>query len=127
MCALGDHVHYFKGSTQVNNGFPQINSTNRRYQLLDTSRAIVDGPTAALTTYHNTNERTSPDDDGTLSGSWTTSATESATPGSGVSSGSGAGLVLTEFSDSKPSPSSYERASSSSSTTTRLPPTQRAR
>lgn len=98
---LAANVHYFDGSTQVTNGFPQINPTNRAYELLDASSSVVDVTASGLTTYSNTNVRTTPASDGSLPASWSTADWSTATPGSyGVSAGSGS-LVITEMSDDR--------------------------
>lgn len=99
---LDSNVHYFDGSSQVTNGFPQINSTNRVYELLDADGTTVrDRSADGLTTYSNTNDRTSPADDGASASSWNTSGWAQATPGTyGVQANTGA-AVLTEFSDNR--------------------------
>ncbi len=99
---LGSNVHYFDGSSQVNNGFPQINSTSRVYELLDADGTTVrDRSASGLSTVDMATVRTSPADDGSATSSWTQVAWSSATPGSyGVEAGTGT-VVITEFSDDR--------------------------
>lgn len=98
---LGATVHYFDGSSQVPDGFPQINSTNRVYELLDGSNVVKDGSAAGLTTYDNTNVRTSPSADGSLIGSWTANTWSVATPGSYAIAGETGNVVISEMSDNR--------------------------
>ncbi len=94
-------VHYFDGSAQVTNGFPQINSTNRAYELLDGAAAVRDVTAPGLTTYSNSTTRTSPAADGSLAASWSTADWSTATPGGyGVTAGTGS-VVITEMSDNR--------------------------
>jgi hypothetical protein len=105
---LGPNVHYFTGSSQVTNGFPQINATARKYQVADAAAVVVDGPTAALTTYQMTNQRTSPAAAAGVVASWVTADRATATPGTGVTPASTGKLVITEFADSKPAPATFD-------------------
>ncbi|MGD9613164.1 MAG: C25 family cysteine peptidase [Kiritimatiellia bacterium] len=90
---LGDDVVYLNsgGSMPVING-------DETYTLYDASSALVEGPTPALTSGY-TRQRIHATNDATLSGSWTSVAMASATPGSGGVGNGTAGLVICEYAD----------------------------
>lgn len=86
--SLGSNVTYVNGATSV----PQINGAET-YSLYDNAAAFVD-TTDMLLTSGNTSQR-----DATNATTWTQSVYTDATPGSGVTGGNNAGLVITEAAD----------------------------
>ena len=94
--SLGPNVHFFSGG----GSWPNMNG-QETYELFDDAGASVDGPTIALAENHDY-QRTSPDADPTVVGSWTdvASAVGNTTPGAGgVASDAWSGLYISEFSD----------------------------
>lgn len=85
---FGSDVVYVNGSTSV----PQINGSET-FSLYDNLAIFVD-TTNMLLTSGNTAQR-----DATNADTWTQSTYTDATPGSGVTGGNNAGLVITEASD----------------------------
>lgn len=90
---LGENVVYLNSGGLM----PVING-DETYTLSDASDALVEGPTPALTSGY-TRQRIHATNDATASGSWTSSAMSSATPGSGGVGNGTAGLVINEYSD----------------------------
>ena len=90
---LGENVVYLNSAGAM----PVING-DETYTLSDASSALVEGPTPALTSGY-TRQRIHATNDATLSGSWTSAAMASATPGSGGVGNGTAGLVINEYAD----------------------------
>ena len=90
---LGENVVYLNSAGLM----PVING-DETYTLSDASSVLVEGPTPSLTSGY-TRQRIHATNDATLSGSWTSAAMASATPGSGGIGNGTAGLVINEYSD----------------------------
>lgn len=92
---LGTNVVFL---TSTNN-FPTVNG-GETYHLLNSSGALVDGPTpASLNPQNNSIQRWSATSNATDSTSWQVVGAASATPGSGGVGNGAAGLVIFEYSD----------------------------
>ncbi|MFO7619303.1 MAG: NosD domain-containing protein [Thermoplasmata archaeon] len=95
---FGSDVLYINANNAAGSDFLAING-GETFELFDDTSTSIDGPTGYTMVSGNSAQRTATSDDGTLLGSWAVVSSNSATPGSGASGDTTAGLVINEYSD----------------------------
>ncbi|MCK5037558.1 MAG: right-handed parallel beta-helix repeat-containing protein, partial [Thermoplasmata archaeon] len=95
---LGADVLYIDANNVAGSTFLVING-GETFELFDDISISIDGPTGYTMVSGNSAQRTATTDEGTLVGSWNIVSRDLATPGSGASGDTSAGLVVNEYSD----------------------------